>query len=191
MTDLVVGADGLPRCAWVGADPAYLAYHDREWGQPAHGERILFERIALEGFQAGLSWLTILRKREAFRAAFAGFDPDTVAAFTPERVTALTADPTIVRNRAKIEATVTNAAATVALRAGGGLDALIWSHAPARHRRPTRLADLPAITAESTRLADSLRRHGFRFVGPTTSYALMQACGLVDDHLAGCHRSVP
>ncbi len=187
---LAVGSDGLPRCGWVGSAPEYLRYHDEEWGRPVHGEAALFERISLEAFQSGLSWLTILRKREGFRAAFAGFDPEVVAAFGEADVERLLADPGIVRNRAKILAAVANARATLALRdtVDGGLAALVWSFAPEPGRpAPATLADVPATTADSIALAKALKRHGLVFVGPTTAYAAMQACGLVDDHLAGCH----
>ena len=189
---LVVGADGVARCGWAGPAPEYLRYHDEEWGRTVRGETALFERISLEAFQSGLSWLTILRKREGFRAAFAGFDPERVAAFGPSDVDRLLADPGIVRNRAKILAAVANARATLALRdtVDGGLDALVWSHAPddgeGGRPAPATLADVPAVTPASTALAKALKRHGFAFVGPTTAYAAMQACGLVDDHLAGC-----
>jgi DNA-3-methyladenine glycosylase I len=154
-----------------------------------HGEAALYERFSLEAFQSGLSWLTILRKREAFRAAFAGFDPDVVAAFGPDDVQRLLADAGIVRNRAKIEAAVANARATVALREAhpGGLDGFVWSFAPHRGRRPASMAEVPATSPESVAMAKALKRHGFVFVGPTTAYAAMQACGLVDDHVEGCH----
>jgi DNA-3-methyladenine glycosylase I len=189
---LVVGEDGLARCSWAGSAPEYLRYHDEEWGRPVHGDRGLYERITLEAFQSGLSWLTILRKREGFRAAFDGFDPDAVARYGPDDVARLLADAGIVRNRAKVEAAVTNARATVALRdAGGGLDALVWSFAPPpRDRRPGP-GEVPATTPESVALSKALKRSGFAFVGPTTAYAAMQACGLVDDHLAGCHVPLP
>ena len=181
----VAGADGRLRCPWALATEVYVDYHDQEWGRPVHGDRGLFERLTLEGFQSGLSWLTILRKREAFRAAFAGFDPAAVAAFGAADVQRLLGDPGIVRNRAKIEAAVGNARATLALE--GGLDALLWSFAPPPGRpAPRSQEDVPAVTAESTAMARELRRRGFRFVGPTTAYALMQATGMVDDHLAGC-----
>ena len=163
----------------------YLAYHDDEWGRPVRGDRALYERITLEAFQSGLSWLTILRKRPAFRLAFAGFDPHIVAGFDEADALRLMADAGIVRNRAKIDAAVANARAVVAL-GDGALTELLWSHAPAEHPAPVTLADVPAVTAESTALAKALRREGFRFVGPTTAYAAMQACGLVDDHLEGC-----
>jgi DNA-3-methyladenine glycosylase I len=184
-----VGRDGLARCAWAAGPPEYLAYHDQEWGRPVRGERELFERITLEAFQSGLSWLTILRKREAFRAAFAGFDPQVVAGFGPADRARLLADPAIVRNARKIDAAVTNAAAVLTLRACGGLTELVWRHAPTRHTRPAQLGDVPATTPESVALAKALRARGFVFVGPTTMYAAMQACGLVDDHVVGCHRS--
>jgi DNA-3-methyladenine glycosylase I len=172
---------------WETNDPLYAAYHDEEWGRPVRDERGLYERLCLEGFQSGLSWLTVLRKREAFRAAFADFAPGAVAAFGPEDVERLLGDAGIVRHRGKIEAAIANARATVALRAAGTpLDELVWSHAPARHRAPRRQADWPAATPESAALAKTLSRAGFRFVGPTTAYAAMQACGVVNDHLAGC-----
>ena len=187
--DLVTSADGRSRCGWAGATPIYLDYHDREWGVPQHDEVRLFEKMCLEAFQSGLSWLTILRKREGFRAAFAGFDPEKVASFDDADVTRLLADTGIVRNRAKIEAAIANARATLELPAG--LSPLLWSFAPdpAARPRPRTFADLAATTPESTAMARELRRRGFRFVGPTTAYALMQACGLVDDHLAGCWRA--
>lgn len=173
-------------------DPLYAAYHDEEWGVPVHGERALFERITLEAFQSGLAWITILRKRPGFRQAFADFDPQVVAQFDEHDVERLLTDASIVRNRAKIVATIANARAVLDLHADGGtLDALIWSHAPATHRTPVTWEQVPATTPESTALARELRRRGFRFVGPTTAYAAMQACGLVDDHLAGCWRATP
>ena len=186
---LVRGEDGLSRCAWGTSSPEYLRYHDEEWGRPVHGEAALYERFSLEAFQSGLSWLTILRKREAFRAAFAGFDPDAVAAFGPDDVARLLADAGIVRNRAKIAAAVANARATLALRETyqAGLDGLVWSFAPPPRRRPPSPADVPATSPESVAMAKALKRSGFVFVGPTTAYAAMQACGLVDDHLEGCH----
>jgi DNA-3-methyladenine glycosylase I len=175
------------RCFGDG-DPLLERYHDEEWGFPALDERSLFERMSLEAFQSGLSWRTILAKREAFRVAFAGFDPDAVAGFGDAGVARLLADAEIVRNRAKIEATLANARATVALRnAGEPLDALVRGHAPTPPAAaPATWAEVPATTPESVALARDLKRRGFRFVGPTTLYALMQACGLVDDHLAGC-----
>ena len=185
MSGPVTGADGLPRCPWGLSAPDYLTYHDEEWGRPVHGDAALYERVCLEAFQSGLAWITILRKREGFRAAFAGFDPARVAAFDDGDVERLMTDPAIVRNRAKILAAVANARATVAL--AGGLDELLWSFAPDAGRpAPATLGDVPAVTPESTAMAKALKRHGFRFVGPTTAYALMQATGMVDDHLAGC-----
>lgn len=184
------------RCFGDG-DPLYERYHDEEWGVPVHGEEALFERIALEGFQSGLSWITVLRKRDAFRAAFAGFDPAVVAGYDEHDVERLMQDAGIVRNRQKIEATVANARALLALHESGRtLDALFWSFAPDRtqHVRATTWADVPAVTPQSRALARELKSLGFRFVGPTTAYAAMQACGLVDDHLATCpaaHRGVP
>ncbi|HEU4491974.1 MAG TPA: DNA-3-methyladenine glycosylase I [Jiangellales bacterium] len=193
MSDVVTGDDGRGRCSWAVSTADYTAYHDDEWGRPVHGDPALYERLTLEAFQSGLSWLTILRKREGFRAAFAGFDPDAVAAFGPADVERLLLDASIVRNRAKVEAAVANARAVVALRemhGEGALDALVWAHAPDRAARPQprTMADLPATTPESTALARALKRAGFRFVGPTTAYATMQACGVVDDHLVGCWR---
>jgi DNA-3-methyladenine glycosylase I len=177
------------RCGWATSAPEYVAYHDDEWGRPLHGVTALFERLSLEAFQSGLSWLVILRKREAFRAAFAGFDPAAVAAFGPDDVARLLADAGIVRNRAKIDATIHNAGRVLDLDVP--LDELLWSFAPdpAAHRRPAGLADVPATTAESTAMARELKRRGLRFVGPTTCYALMQAAGLVDDHIQGCWRA--
>jgi DNA-3-methyladenine glycosylase I len=187
--DIIIGADGRSRCGWAGATADYLAYHDDEWGVPQREEVPLFEKLCLEAFQSGLSWLTILRKREAFRAGFAGFVPARVAAFGPADVERLLADRGIVRNRAKVQAAIANARATLELPEG--LSALLWSFAPepAGRPRPRSFAEVPATTAESTAMARELRRRGFRFVGPTTAYALMQACGLVDDHLAGCWRA--
>lgn len=191
MTDggLVRGDDGLLRCAW-GAGAGYVSYHDTEWGVPVHGERGLLERITLEAFQSGLSWLTILRKRENFRAAFDDFDPQVVAGYDERDVDRLLQDAGIVRNERKIRAAVANAAATVAIRADGGLDALFWSSAPTLHSVPNGPEDVPAASPESVALAQSLKAAGFRHVGPTTMYAAMQACGVVDDHIRGCHRSV-
>jgi DNA-3-methyladenine glycosylase I len=189
--DLVVGEDGLARCSW-GAGADYRAYHDQEWGRALHGDAALFERLSLEAFQSGLSWLTILRKRPAFRTAFGDFVPDTVAAYGEADVARLLADEGIVRNRAKVAATIANARTLVALRASdgdGALDRLVWSFAPdaTAAAPPRRFADVPATTPASTGLARALKRVGFVFVGPTTAYALMQACGLVNDHLLGCH----
>lgn len=186
---LVVDDRGVARCGWAVSTADYVAYHDEEWGVAVHGETPLFERLTLEAFQSGLSWLTILRKREGFRAAFAGFDAETVAAFGEPDFERLMADSSIVRNRLKIRAAITNAQSVVRLRDCGGLDELLWSFAPAEHRRPLTSADLRATSAESIALAKALKRNGFVFVGPTTVYAAMQACGLADDHLTGCFRS--
>lgn len=176
----------MTRCFGDG-DPLYSAYHDTEWGVPVRGEAALYERFTLEEFQSGLAWITILRKRPAFRAAFAGFDPEAVARFTDDDVARLLADAGIVRNRAKIEAARTNARAVVGLwEQGRTLTEVVWSHAPARRDRPLSWADVPPSTPESVALAKELKRVGFRFVGPTTAYASMQACGLVDDHLPEC-----
>jgi DNA-3-methyladenine glycosylase I len=184
--DLVIGADGLARCGWGGGTPDYVAYHDQEWGRPLRGDDALYERLTLEAFQSGLSWLTILRKREAFRAAFDKFHIETVATYDETDVARLLGNPGIVRNRAKVEAALINARA--ALELPDGLAALLWSYAPApRSARPRSFAEIPALTPESTALAKDLKKRGFRFVGPTTAYALMQATGMVDDHLAGCH----
>ena len=182
------GPDGRLRCPWGLSTPDYVAYHDDEWGRPVHGDDALFERVSLEAFQSGLSWLTILRKREAFRAAFAGFAIERVAAFGDADVERLMADAAIVRNRAKIEATLANARAAVALaEAGDGLGDLIWRHRPdPPPEAPRTMADVPAQTPASRALAKDLKAHGFRFVGPTTAYSTMQACGLVNDHLVGC-----
>jgi DNA-3-methyladenine glycosylase I len=184
--DLVIGADGLARCGWGGGTPDYVAYHDQEWGKPIRDDDALYERLTLEAFQSGLSWLTILRKREAFRVAFDKFHIETVAKYDETDVARLLGNAGIVRNRAKIEAALINARAAVDLP--DGLAALLWSHAPApRSARPRSFVEIPALTAESTALAKDLKKRGFRFVGPTTAYALMQATGMVDDHLAGCH----
>jgi DNA-3-methyladenine glycosylase I len=180
--------DGVPRCAWATSSPEYVRYHDEEWGTPLHGDDALFERLCLEAFQSGLSWITILRKRPAFRSAFAGFAIDAVAAFTDEDFTRLMADAGIVRNRAKINASIANARA--AQRLDGGLSELLWSFAPSAPRpRPDTPADVPATSPESVAMAKELKRRGFVFVGPTTAYALMQATGMVDDHVAECFRA--
>ena len=176
-----------PRRCWSSADPAYVEYHDHEWGRPVTDERGLYERLCLEGFQSGLSWLTILRKRPAFRAAFADFDPEAVAEFGPRDVERLLGDAGIVRHRGKIDAAIANARATLALReAGTPLPQLVWSHRPADGRAPRSPEDWQASTPESAALSKELRAAGFRFVGPTTVYATMQACGVVNDHLADC-----
>ncbi|MEH1026762.1 DNA-3-methyladenine glycosylase I [Micromonospora profundi] len=186
MTDLLIGADGLARCAWGASTPDYAVYHDTEWGRPLHGDDALYERMTLEAFQSGLSWLTILRKRPAFRLAFDEFRIPTVAEYGDGDVTRLLADAGIVRNRAKIEAAIANARA--ALELPDGLSALLWSFAPPpRPSRPASFAGVPPITPESTAMAKALKKRGFRFVGPTTAYALMQATGMVDDHIVGCH----
>ncbi|MEE6268639.1 MULTISPECIES: DNA-3-methyladenine glycosylase I [Streptomyces] len=191
MTGVVTAPDGVPRCPWGMESERmadYRAYHDTEWGRPVHGDDALFERMSLEAFQSGLSWITILRRREGFRAAFADFRIAEVARFTDEDAGRLLADPGIIRNRAKITATIANAKVAAAL-APGELDALIWSYAPSRAGRPVprSTGDVQPVTEESTALAKDLKKRGFRFVGPTTAYAMMQACGLVNDHLAECH----
>jgi DNA-3-methyladenine glycosylase I len=179
-----------PRCAWANSAPEYVTYHDEEWGTPLHGDDALFERLALEAFQSGLSWITILRKRPAFRSAFAGFAIDAVAAFTAEDEERLMADAGIVRNRAKISAAIRNARAAQELPEG--LSALLWTFAPGDGRaRPATLADVPATSPESVAMAKELKRRGFVFVGPTTAYALMQATVMVDDHVAECFRAQP
>lgn len=188
MSDLVTGEDGLARPVWAASDPLLREYYDTEWGMPVRDERGLFERLSLEAFQSGLSWATILRKRPAFRAAFADFDPDAVAAFTADDVARLTADAGIVRNQRKVDATIANARATVALRADGGLPAFIWSFQPAETPRPRTFADIPTTSPESVALAKALKARGFRHVGPTTMFALMEAVGIVDTHLLGSHR---
>ena len=179
---------GSPQRCWPTTDPLYIAYHDEEWGRPVTDERRLLEKLCLEGFQSGLAWITILRKRPAFRAAFADFDADAIARFTERDVERLLRDTGIVRHRGKIEAAIANARATVALHdEGRNIAELIWSYRPADAPAPKALADMPASTPESTALSRELKRRGFRFVGPTTVYAMMQACGVVNDHLAGCH----
>lgn len=185
---VVVGDDGIARCAWSARDAEYRRYHDEEWGTPQHEPRALFEKICLEGFQAGLAWITILRRRPAFREVFLGFEPERVAAMTESDIERLLADPRIIRHRGKIEATIANARATLALEVP--LDELVWSFAPEPALAPPKSwAEIPAITPESSALSAELRRHGFRFVGPTTMYALMQATGMVDDHIDGCFRA--
>lgn len=185
---LVVGEDGLARPAWAATDPLLREYYDTEWGLPVRDEQGMFERISLEAFQSGLSWVTILRKRSAFRAAFASFDPDAVAAFDDADRERLLADAGIVRNRAKIDATIGNAAATVRLRDDGGLVDLVWSFRPATTPRPRTFEEVPTRSPESLALSKELRSRGFSFVGPTTMYALMEAVGIVDTHLVGSHR---
>ena len=189
---LVVGDDGLARPAWATSDPLLREYYDTEWGMPVRDERGVFERLSLEAFQSGLSWATILRKRPAFRQAFVDFDPKAVAGFGEADVDRLLGDATIVRNRAKILATITNARAALRLRQAddvdGGLAGLVWSYQPETTPRPHRLADIPTQSPQSAALSRELKRRGFRFVGPTTMYALMEAIGIVDTHLVGSHR---
>lgn len=190
--DVVVGDDDRARCGWVGKDADYERYHDEEWGVPLHGDQKLFEKLSLEGFQAGLSWISILRRREGFRAVFHGFDPRRVAELGPTDVEALMLDTRIIRNRAKIEATIRNARITLELTADdpGALDRLMWGFAPAPRARPlASLAEVPAVTEESTALSKALRKLGYGFVGPTTMYALMQSGGMVDDHVKGCWKA--
>ncbi|APU23821.1 DNA-3-methyladenine glycosylase I [Actinoalloteichus sp. GBA129-24] len=184
----VLCADGLARPPWAVDDPLLRDYYDNEWGMPVHGEQELFERISLEAFQAGLSWVTILRKRPAFRTAFHDFHPDTVAAYSDADVARLMADAGIVRNRSKILATIANARATMALRADGGLDAFVWSFQPEVTPEPRTIAEIPTTSPESIALSKALRKRGFSFVGPTTMFALMEAVGMVDTHLLSSHR---
>lgn len=188
MTQPVIGEDGLARCPWAAGDPVNMAYHDEEWGMPVEGEAAHLERLTLEAFQSGLSWLTILNKRPAFREVFAGFDADTVASYDVHDIERLMAETRIVRNRRKIEAAVANARATVALRERGGLVDLLWSFRPAEPSAPRDTSEQVASTVESTALSKALKKAGFAHVGPTTMHALMQAVGIVDDHLVGCHR---
>jgi DNA-3-methyladenine glycosylase I len=186
---LVVGDDGLARCAWGAGTPDYRVYHDDEWGKPVHGDRALFERLTLEAFQSGLSWITILRKRENFRAAFSDFDLQVVSAFTEADRERLMADAGIVRNRAKINATITNARALAQWHDDEGddaLDALVWSFAEPGRPRPRSMSDLAASSPASTALSKALKKRGFVFIGPTTMHAAMQAVGVIDDHLKGC-----
>ncbi|WP_308221876.1 DNA-3-methyladenine glycosylase I [Curtobacterium sp. VKM Ac-2922] len=188
MSDLVTGDDGLARPAWASVDPMLRDYYDTEWGMPVRDERGVFERLSLEAFQSGLSWRTILAKRPAFRAAFADFDPDIVAGFGEDDVARLMADAGIVRNRAKILATITNANATIALRADGGLAEFVWSFRPESTPQPRTFAEVPTTSDESVALSKALRKRGFAFVGPTTMFALMEALGIVDTHLVDSHR---
>ncbi|WP_269466614.1 DNA-3-methyladenine glycosylase I [Frondihabitans sp. 762G35] len=188
MSGVVVGDDGLARPTWAAIDPLLRRYYDEEWGMPVRDERGLFERISLEAFQSGLSWATILRKREAFRAAFAGFDPDAVARFGDDDRARLLADAGIVRNRLKIDATIDNARAVVALRDEGGLVDFVWSFGPETTPAPRSLAEIPTTSPESVALSKALKSKGFRFVGPTTMFALMEAIGIVDTHLVESHR---
>lgn len=186
-TDEAVDDDRIIRCGWASSSPLMRDYHDLEWGRPIHDEAGLYERLCLEGFQAGLSWATILKKRPAFRAAFADFDPDLVARFGDDRVDALLRDPGILRHRAKIVAARTNARAVIELRNQGGLDAFIWSFQPEAEPAPRTQAEVPTSSAESTAMAKALKAHGFCFIGPTSAYALMEAIGMVNTHLADCH----
>ena len=186
-----VGEDGRARCRWANSDAEYLRYHDEEWGTPLHGDRPLFEKLSLEAFQSGLSWITILKRRPAFRGAFHGFDFDRVALTTDDEVETLMQNTGIIRNRAKILATRSNAGVVSELvrSSPGAFDELMWSYAPAHHVRPVSFAEVPAVTPESTALAAHLKKLGMKFVGPTTLYALMQSSGMVDDHVAGCWRA--
>ncbi len=188
---LITHADGITRCWWCGTDPLYVAYHDDDWGRPVRDERELYEKLVLDGAQAGLAWITILRKRETYRAAFEGFDPVLVAAYGDDDVARLLADPGIVRNRQKVAAAIGNAQALVAMHANGeSLVDLVWSHAPKPRLRPLRPTDeLPATSPEAEALSKALKLRGWKFVGPTIVYAYMQAVGVVDDHLAGCWRA--
>jgi len=186
MKDVVTGDDGKARCRWGSTDERYRDYHDTEWGRPVSDERGLYEKLCLECLQSGLSWALILRKRDEIRAAFAGFDPDAVAAFGRRELEALLQDPRVIRNRRKLEAIVHNAEATVAMRDDNPLPELVWSFRSSARRAPRTYAGMPALTEESKQLAKELKRRGFAFVGPTTVYSTMQAVGLVNDHLAGC-----
>lgn len=187
---LTTGSDGRPRCSWAGTDPIYLAYHDDEWGRPLRTEQALYEKVCLEGFQAGLSWITVLRKRERFREVFRGFVPERVAEMGEDDIAAALLDTGIVRNRQKVEAAIGNARATIALRDEGGLPELIWSFRDEGPRaRPHSREEVPTTSAASVALSTALRARGFRFVGPTTMYALLQAAGIVDDHVEGCWRA--
>lgn len=188
MAEVITGEDAIPRCAWGASSPEYRDYHDTEWGLPVGDDQRILEKLCLEGFQAGLSWLTILRKREAFRRAFAGFDPSVVATYGPGDVERLLTDPGIVRHRGKIEATIANANATLQLeKQRVKLASVLWSHEPVGRRPPKKVGDLPSSTPESQALSAQLRSYGFRFVGATTAYAAMQSLGVVNDHLTGCH----
>ena len=187
---LIQGPDGRPRCRWGAGSDDYREYHDHEWGRPVRGDIALYERITLEAFQSGLSWITVLRKRAAFRDAFVGFDPAFVADFRETDVQRLMSNSAIIRNRRKIDATIANARALLGLwdsSGASGLTELFWSHKPEGHRRPVSLRDVPAQSPESILLSKALKTRGFSFIGPTTMYAAMQACGVVDDHLEGCY----
>ncbi len=190
---MIEGGDGLPRCDWAGTDPLMVAYHDTEWGVPCHDDEELFERLMLEGFQAGLSWSTILRKRRNFAAAFEGWDPRRIAAYGPDDIARLLADPGIVRNRLKVAAAIRNAQAFLAVQEEfGSFDRYLWSFvggAPLRSEPPATMADVPVHTPESDALSRDLKRRGFTFVGTTICYAFMQSVGMVDDHVLGCFRA--
>ena len=189
-SSVVLGSDGKKRCAWCVGDELYERYHDREWGRPIKDERAIFEKLCLEGFQAGLSWLTILKKREAFREAFRGFEPELVAKFTGRDIQRLMKNQGIVRNRAKIESAINNARMVNSMHEQGeSLSKLVWSHAPARTAAPRNLSQLKAVTPESVALSKELKKRGFSFLGPTTLYAAMQSLGVVNDHVVGCHRA--
>jgi DNA-3-methyladenine glycosylase I len=190
---LIEHDDGLSRCGWPGTDPLYVAYHDEEWGVPEYDSRALFEKLLLDGFQAGLSWITILRKRDAFRRAFEGFEPEKIARFDDAQVAVLMADAGIVRNRAKIDAAVTSARAFLALQAEQGFSDYLWGFLEGRPivNRFTTLGQIPAATPLAETISKDLKKRGFRFVGPTIVYAFMQATGMVNDHLVGCHRQEP
>lgn len=188
MSELAIGVDGLARTPWAATDPLLQVYYDTEWGMPVRDEHGLFERLSLEAFQSGLSWLIILRKRPAFRAAFADFDPERVAAFTQTDVERLMSDAGIVRNRRKIQATINNAAAVLRLREGVGLVELIWSFQPRHTPTPGNMAEVPTTSPEAADMAKALKREGFSFLGPTTCFALMEAIGMVDTHVMGSHR---
>jgi len=185
---VVVGEDGLARPAWAATDPLLREYYDTEWGMPVRDEHGVFERLSLEAFQSGLSWRTVLAKRPAFRRAFADFDPEAVAGFGEDEIERLLADAGIIRNRAKILATIGNARATLQMRADGGLAAFVWSFQPERTPEPRTLAEVPSTSPESVALSTALRASGFRFVGPTTMFALMEAIGIIDTHLLGSRR---
>jgi DNA-3-methyladenine glycosylase I len=190
--ELLTGEDGVPRCSWPGADPLYVAYHDQDWGRPVRDERELFEKLILDGAQAGLAWITILRKRAGYRRAFEGFDPERIAAYGPDDVERLLADPGIVRNRQKVAAAISNAQALLAMHdAGETLTDLVWSHSPAEHPVLRVGTDYPVTITEAEALSAELRRRNWKFVGPTIVYAFMQAVGIVDDHVEGCFRRSP
>jgi DNA-3-methyladenine glycosylase I len=185
--ELLIGSDGVARCPWPGSDPLYVAYHDDDWGRPVRDERELFEKLILDGAQAGLAWITILRKRDGYRRAFEGFDPGRVAAYGTDDVERLLADPGIVRNRQKVAAAISNAQALLAMHeAGETLDDLVWSHRPEAHPTPRAGQDYPVTSPEAEALSSALRNRGWKFVGPTIVYAFMQAVGVVNDHLEGC-----